>query len=90
MNKAVLVIDMPNSCADCSLMWKDEYSDFCPVKCNENKTDIYDYTHIHTKPKWCPLKPMPRMRFTYMDHASEAILDYNNGWNDCIGKIIDE
>ena len=87
MNKAVLVIDMPNVCWQCPFCetWDvipsvEEYS--CTVKNIE--VDKY------RKPDWCPLKPMPRMRFTYMDHDNDAILNYNNGWNDCIGKIVDE
>ena len=85
MSKAILVIDIPNCCEDCSLMWKDDYSDFCPVKCNKNKTDIYDYTHTNTKPDWCPLQPVPHklgLREDYLD-------DFSCGWNACINKITD-
>lgn len=85
MNKAILVIDMPNSCKECYLMWKDEYSDFCPVKCNKNKTDIYDYTHTHTKPDWCPLKPAPEKDLVPPSHEWSA--GYKRGWNDCVNYV---
>ena len=62
MRKAILLIDMPSCCKECSLMWADEYSYFCPVRCEENKSDIYDYILTNTKPKWCPLKPVPEKR----------------------------
>lgn len=88
MNKAILVIDMPESCGECPIceVWEaipscEEY--YCNVAKNDN---VYPYK----KPDWCPLKPMPRMRFTYINHDSESIADYNDGWNNCIRKIIGE
>lgn len=62
MSKSILVIDTPSCCAECFLMWKDEYSDYCPIPCEENKADIYDYVVTNTKPYWCPLKPVPEKR----------------------------
>ena len=86
MSKAILVIDIPNCCEDCSLMWKDDYSDFCPVKCNKNKTDIYDYTHTNTKPDWCPLKPAPKRDEVY--RQLEWGIGYKKGWNDCVNYVV--
>lgn len=84
MDKAILVIDLPVCCNECSLMVKDEYSYFCPIKCDENKTDLYDnYIMFHRKPNWCPLNPVPQklgLREEYPD-------DFSCGWNACINKI---
>ena len=86
MNKAILVIDMPSCCNECSLMVKDEYSYFCPIKCDENKTDLYDnYIMFHRKPDWCPLKPLPDKRNEIM--AEDYINDVAYGWNCCINEI---
>lgn len=83
MDKAILVIDMPSCCEECSLMWKDEYSDFCPVKHDKNTTDIYDYTHSHTKPNWCPLKPAPEEQLVWYDD-DDCVMGYNN----CVREIV--
>lgn len=90
MRKAIVIIDMPNSCEDCSLMWKDEYSDFCPVKCVENKTDIYNYTYAHTKPDWCPLKPVPEKYEMDTPHTRDWNGEYECGYNACIIQILGE
>lgn len=89
MNKAVLVIDMPSCCNECSLMFKDEYSYFCPVKCDENKTDLYDnYIMFHRKPDWCPLKPMPKKLYIGIDGIMDCTNDFPYGWNACINEIL--
>ena len=87
MNKAILVIDMPTCCNECSLMFQDEYSYWCPVKCEENKTDLYDnYIMFHRKPDWCPLKELPDKRYI-IDNG--YINDLAYGWNSCINEILD-
>lgn len=86
MNKAILVIDMPNSCNECRIRFDDEYSNWCPYD-NPEPNGVWKYVDNKTKPDWCPLKPMPRMRFTYIGHDDEATANYNRGWNDCLEKI---
>lgn len=90
MDKAILVIDMPDCCNECTLMFKDEYSYWCPVKCNENKTDLYDnYIKPHKKPDWCPLKLLPDKI-----EGNESVYyqwgDYEDGWNNCIDSLVDK
>ena len=93
MSKSILVIDTPTCCNECSLMCKDEYSYFCPVRCDENKTDIYDdYIKFHKKPSWCPLKPLPQKRIeggTWMMSGYSAD-DFVVGYNVCINEILGE
>ena len=80
--KAVLVFEMPNSCAKCRLKRG--------LFCGENGNSLYDYIHyddsINDKPSWCPLKPLPKEKtnFTYMGdyEIHEAI-----GWNACLEEI---
>jgi len=92
MSKAILVIDMPSCCNECSLMFKDEYSYHCPIKCDENITDLYDnYIMFHRKPDWCPLKQLPNKRnvndiWTMGGCISD---DYSIGWNTCINEILE-
>ena len=66
MGKAILVINMPNSCYQCQFhivdnMYSVENVDTCEAYCNVIPED-----QMKTKPKWCPLKPMPKQNtFTY-------------------------
>ena len=89
MSKAILVIDMPSCCNECSLMCQDEYSYYCPVKCEENKTDLYDnYIMFHRKPDWCPLKPEPLNRNV---RCGNEIADaWLRGYEHCLRKILGE
>lgn len=91
MKKAILVIDMPRFCSECSLMVKDEYSYFCPVKCDENKTDLYeDYIRFHRKPGWCPLKELPEKKYIDKSKCSNPFyeFDFEHGYNMCINEIL--
>ena len=58
MNKSILIIDTPNSCADCSLKRG--------LFCGENGNSLYEYIHydesLNDKPSWCPLKPLPEKK----------------------------
>lgn len=58
--KAILILDeMPKSCADCRLKRG--------LFCGENGNSLYDYIHyddsLNYKPDWCPLKPLPQMKW---------------------------
>ena len=86
MNEAILVINMPYSCAECPLVYGNDLSDWCYPMGHFNG-DVFRHTQDNTKPDWCPLKQMPRMKFTYVDHDDDATTNYNKGWNDCIDKI---
>ena len=88
MDKAILVIDMPSCCNECPLVYGNDISDWCLPMGNFNG-DVYSHITNNTKPDWCPLKPRPRMKFTYVNHDDIATATYNNGWNDCLGKILD-
>jgi len=79
MNKALLVIDMPESCDDCDFCY---YSDGRVPICFY-KSWVVD--EPKAKPDWCPLKRLPKKKtgFQYADGY-----DYVDGWNDCIDKIL--
>ena len=55
MDKAILIIDMPKCCNECSICASYAESAFSPreywcVACENTPVDP------HNKPKWCPLK----------------------------------
>ena len=87
MSKAILVFAMPEGCHECPLIWKDEYSIFCPVPHDENKTDIYDYISEHMKPWWCPLKEAPMEQLIWYDDERS---DWERGYNNCLREIVGE
>lgn len=83
--KAILVIEMPNSCDECPCCtWIPEYSEYgCGI--SGNLEDITD------KPSWCPLKTLPKkMTPVVLHQCVEDEFLYQKGWNDCLEEITDE
>ena len=75
MSKAILVIDMPNSCEECDVI------DFCHS--NDWKTNL------KIKPDWCPLRELPQKKEEKV-YTSLFAIAKKNGWNDCIDAILKE
>ena len=85
MSKAVLVIDMPESCRECFLFGS-RYSDMCCQAMN-NKSIDYPYPK-EFRQDWCPLKPLPET--DNKEYLIEWSRGYQGGWNDCINAIMGE
>jgi hypothetical protein len=85
MRKAILVIDMPESCSKCPL-FNGYYADMSCGGLN-NRGINYPYPEDF-KQDWCPLKPMPERDEAY--HLLEFDAGYKVGWNDCIKTISGE
>ena len=86
MNKAILVIDMPSCCNECKIRFDDEYSNWCPYD-NPEPNGVFQYVENRTKPKWCPLKPVPEEQDVwYEDERS----DWERGYNNCLREITGE
>ena len=94
--KAILVIDMPDCCAECPLMmWDAESTWFkmcMPTLKEENSvSDTYEECEdLSIRPSWCPLKPMPPKRYEPPIEEKEEFdfanwIDY--GWNECLKEI---
>ena len=87
--KAILVIEMPNSCGECSICasWQEcafstrEY--WCPYMDNKD-------VEPNTRPDWCPLKPMPeKMQVCGKYPQPDGIVpSYKIGYNACIDEIL--
>lgn len=92
--KAILITDMPSTCAYCDFCHTKEYDSrhkldgekFCGIL-NE---DVKIYYHYGTKrPKMCPLKEISKS----INGNIPDIVDfysYVRGWNDCIDEILGE
>ncbi|MBQ6559436.1 MAG: hypothetical protein IJL85_01260 [Erysipelotrichaceae bacterium] len=53
--KAILIVDMPKSCEDCHLRFSGEPNEWCWYL-------RHGLDDITSKPSWCPLRPMPKLK----------------------------
>lgn len=83
MDKAILVIDMPDSCSKCPL-FSGNYADMC-CKGMNNRGINYPYSEDFRQ-DWCPLKPAPEKDEKF--HQFEWSAGYKKGWNDCINYVV--
>ncbi len=91
--KAILVLEIPENCTECSMemdvedtsgeLWKGNVCRGCG-KLNANRS---------IKPDWCPLVPMPERMELCGTYTSEYIANggkvpsYKIGWNECLDAI---
>ena len=82
MNKAILVIDMPESCDKCPLF----HGFYTDMTCGANNHGI-DYPYPKDfRQDWCPLKPAPKRDEVY--RQLEWGIGYKRGWNDCVNYVV--
>lgn len=79
MSKAVLVMDMPESCDKCTLCCMTPYGEYMCCKMRKNVPD-------GEKPDWCPLRELQEKKGgdKWQDEISDS---YNAGWNACLEEI---
>lgn len=85
MSKAILVIDMPDSCMGCNFLYCDaeNNSESCQAR---EKARIVNLEN-EDKPDWCPLREMPEKKKTIGTESETERIYMNCGWNDCIDAI---
>ena len=98
MSKAILVIDMPNSCDKCPLF----HGFYTDMTCGANNYGInYPYPKDF-KQDWCPIKPMPekidvpdwddsiKAKNKNAEEVGMYMYDrgHYRGYNICIDKIL--
>ena len=94
MSKAILVMDMPDSCFHCDMCHEKDYDirykiegdKFCSIE-NVEVNDYYNgfYVDKFVRPSWCPLKELPaKMKYSNGTYNGEV-----KGWNRCLEKIIE-
>lgn len=102
MNKAILVIDMPDSCGECPIhaSYADSAFSIREYWCAAKGEDVYP----KSKPDWCPLKPVPEKVDVpdwddnikaKNENAKEVGMymydrGHYRGYNICIDKILNE
>lgn len=90
MSKAILVIEMPESCDECDFCGKvREHVNCCKIirndqgLCKRIEPDAEEYK----KPFWCPLKEVPPYKeFTDCDDSFDD--GFKSGYNACIDEIL--
>lgn len=82
MPKAVLVMDMPECCADCPCSFVERDNPILNLICGVTQEDAYNVG----KPDWCPLRELPEKKETnyYMNNKEKGIVE---GWNACLDEI---
>ena len=91
MSKAILVMDMPDSCLDCRFCREiDEGIEACCEIMDEPDDRllcrmIEDYCQCIAS--WCPLQEPPIEEEEGSDCFDEFEDGYAQGWNDCIEEI---
>ena len=84
MAKAVLVMDMPETCFGCNFGYLGfDEEDTCQAYEKVRKIDFDTYE----KPDWCPLLELPKHRNTTGPMSAERLL-LNAGYNDCLDEIL--
>lgn len=85
MNKAILVIDMPDSCGECPIhaSYADSAFSIREYWCAVKGEDV----NPKNKPDWCPLQPAPKEQEIWYGDDSQ---DWDKGYNACLREIVGE
>ena len=83
MPKAVLVMDMPETCPDCRFFesdWRECYA----ISKRYNR----DIMTEEAKPNWCPLRELPE-KMPDLEHGYENVEKsiIRTGWNACLDAL---
>ena len=84
MSKAILVVDMPESCDMCNFAEMVNRKMYCLVPgCGKLAED-----YIVCRPDWCPLRELPEEKES--DPVMDCDIDFGiaEGWNACIDEIM--
>ena len=95
MAKAVLVMDMPETCCDCGFCRElhEGVEACCELEDEPNDNTqcrmIDDY--CYHKPDWCPLQELPE-KIPEFKHGYESVEKsiLRKGWNACLDEILKE
>lgn len=49
--------------------------------------EVHDNININERPKWCPLKNLPKKKIATSNSKLETSFEYVCGFNDCIRVI---
>ena len=88
MSKAILVMDMPDSCLDCRFC-REIYEGIeacCEIMCDPDDSSLCRMIEAYCqfRPNWCQIKELPeKMKYCNGTYNGEV-----KGWNNCIDEIL--
>lgn len=85
MDKAVLVMDMPESCLECNLNYM--IPNGSRLRCHAFVLGKAIDSNTRKKPDWCPLRELPEYKRTVGTESENDKLLMNMGWNACLDAI---
>lgn len=87
MAKAVLVMDMPESCFGCNFLYCDGDTNLDSCQAREKARPVDSETY--KKPDWCPLQELPE-KIPELKSGYESINRtlHREGWNACLDEIL--
>ena len=90
MAKAILIMDMPESCSMCKFLYEFQGVKKCQLMnvLNNGASRLSQNTFSKKRHEKCPLRELPeKKKLTYADWGAENKV---NGWNDCLDEILKE
>lgn len=96
MAKAVLVMDMPESCFGCNFLYCN--ADAGIDSCQAMKVSRIVDSETYEKPDWCPLRELPKKKEEFelrkckgsVEGTWKVPLIENKGFNACLDEILKE
>lgn len=82
MAKAVLVMNMPEYCADCPCSFFERDNPILNLICGVTQEDAYNVG----KPDWCPLRELPEKKERRIGEHGERM--FRAGFNACLNEIM--
>lgn len=85
MEKAIIIIDMPDNCTKCTFIHRDYCSSIESYFCGVNHKRL-SFSHVSCRPIECPLRELPEE--DHENHYPDEWEDgYADGWNACLREI---
>lgn len=84
MAKAMLIMDMPSRCGDCSCF--DNFNRMCQEE--HKHLSLVEINIKDKKPTWCPLREVPQKKEEYGWGLLEHHKNFNKGYNACIDELL--
>lgn len=90
MPKAVLIMDMPESCSKCKFMYEFQGIKKCQLMnvLNNGASKLSQSTFSQKRHDRCPLRELPEKKRTIGKENEADKLLMNAGWNDCLDEIV--
>lgn len=96
MPKAVLVMDMPESCSKCKFMYEFQEIKKCQLMnvLNNGASKLSQSTFTEKRHDWCPLRELPEKMEVCGTYNSNyyakggKMPSYKTGWNACLDEIL--